>query len=169
MGLLDRLRASGEKTYNVQVMDASRSFQGSKGDTIYSSGYVPVDAAGNAFAESDHRTSHPRVAHCQVAGTHHNPSALADSRLDVGARVSLRPEPGNPSDPNAVGVWDASGSVQAGYLPATLSRTIARSLRGSAKLEGQVIRELRLASPTGPRIALYVLIAPPGRLQMTPR
>jgi hypothetical protein len=62
-------------------------------------------------------------------------------------------------------VWDASGSVQAGYLPATLSRTIARSLRGGAKLEGQVIRELRLGSPTGARIALYVLIAPPGRVE----
>jgi hypothetical protein len=89
--------------------------------------------------------------------------------LDVGSRITLRAEPGNPSDPNAVGVWDASGTVHAGYLPATLSRTIWRSLRGGAKLEGKVIRELRLGSPAGERTALYVLIAPPGRLETLQR
>ncbi len=169
MGLLDRLRGSGEKAFTVQVVDATRSFTGSKGDTIHSAGVVPVDHAGEPSADTDHRTSHPRVMHCKVSGTHHNPRALADSRLDLGARVTLRVEPGNPSDPSPVGVWDASGSVLAGYLPATLSRTVAGALRSGAKLEGRVIREIRLGSASGQRTALYVLIAPPGRLETVSR
>jgi hypothetical protein len=170
MGLLDRLRpGAGDSTFRVHVRDATESFQGNKGDTIYSAGYAPVNEAGNRYGEDEHRTSHPSVWHARVTGTHHNPSALTDARFNNGARITLRPESGNPSDPNAVGVWDAAGSVQVGYLPASLSRTVAAGLRGGRSLSGQVVRELRLGSPDGRRTALYVLIAPPGRLDLIKR
>jgi hypothetical protein len=170
MGLLDRLRPGPrEQTLRVHVKDATASFEGNKGDTIFCNGRTPVNEAGTAYRESEHRTSDTRVAHARVTGTHHNPRALADARFDPGARITLRTEPGNPTDPNAVGVWDAAGIIQVGYLPASLSRTVARSLRGGVALTGQVICELRLGSPGGERIALYVLVAPPGRLDLIER
>ncbi len=170
MGLLDRLRpGAADSTFSVHVKDATESFQGNKGDTIYSAGCVPVNETGDPYPEGEHRTSNPRVWHARVTGTHHNPSALGDARFNQGARITLRAESGNPSDPNAVGVWDAAGSVRVGYLPASLSRTVAPSLRSRRSLAGQVVRELRLGSPDGRRTALYVLIAPPGRLDLIRR
>lgn len=167
MGLLDRLRpASREASHTVRVADASRTFRGRQGDTIWCSGYVPVDASGAAIAESENRTSDPRVFHCLVAGTHHNPKALADARFATGSRITLRADPGNPSDPNAVGIWDASGTLQVGYVPATLSRTVAAMIRRDGQPTGEVVRELRLGSADGERTALYVLIAPPGRIRL---
>jgi hypothetical protein len=169
VGLLDRLRAGGrEDTLRVRVRDGSGTFAGSKGDAIWGAGYVPVDDAGEPLPESEHRTSNPRVHHCLVAGTHYNPSALADERFDPGARVTLRADPGNPSDPHAVGIWDASGAVQVGYVPATLSRSIAGPLRRGTRMGGEVLRELRVGSAQGPRTALYVLIAP-GPIELEER
>jgi hypothetical protein len=170
MGLLDKLRPGArEGTLKVHVKEATDSFKGNKGDTIFCSGHTPVNEAGSVYRESEHRTSDARVAHARVTGTHHNPSALADPRFDPGSRITLRAEPGNPSDPNAVGVWDAAGTIQLGYLPASLSRSVSRTLRAGGALSGQVICELRLGSTSGERIALYVLVAPPGRLDLIER
>ncbi|HEX3512312.1 MAG TPA: HIRAN domain-containing protein [Solirubrobacteraceae bacterium] len=168
MGLLDRLRSTG-KSLEVEAVDDTRAFEGSKGDRLFSRGAVPVDSDGAPLRDAEHSTSNPQVLHARVAGTHHNPTALSDSRFDPGSRVTLRQGPGTPSDPNAVGVWDSAGLVQAGYLPATLSRAVARMLRSGTALEGQVVRELRLHSERGERIAVYVLIAPPGRIEFVGR
>jgi len=165
LGLLDRLRPAGSRdsVFTVRARAEDRAFRGAKGDELYSHGHVPVDASGEPLGETDHRTSDKRVYHCLISGTHHNPSALADARFDTGSKVTLRAESGNPTDPNAVAIWDASGTVQVGYVPASLSRSVAQAAR-VGRLQGQVVRELRLGSATGARLALYVLIAPPGRL-----
>ena len=167
MGLLDRLRSAGT-ALQVEAVDDTSTFEGSKGDRIFSRGSVPLDAGGKPVGDADHTTSHPQVLHARVAGTHHNPTALSDSRFAPGSRVTLRPAP-TPADPNAVGVWDSGGATQAGYLPATLSRAVDRMLRSGTTLEGQVVRELRLGSERGQRIAVYVLIAPPGRIEIVSR
>src|SRR5437763_1045884 len=111
MGLLDRIKPTlaGGDTRTIHVLDGSGSFAGNEGDEIFASGYLPADAGGKVIAETEHRTSDPQVFHCKVAGTHHWPSALADSRFDEGARVVLRPETSSAFDRNAVGIWDASG------------------------------------------------------------
>jgi hypothetical protein len=148
------------------MVEQPSSFTGRRGDTVFSAGHVPASSSGAPLPEEGHATSNPRVYHCQVAGTHHMPSALADGRFDVGSRVQLRLAPGSPDDATAVGIWDATGTVQVGYVPATLSRTLASALRGGEQLGGEVIRELRLGGPDGRRVALYALIAPPGRLEL---
>jgi hypothetical protein len=150
----------------VDVAEQPSSFTGRRGDTVYSAGHVPASSSGAPLPEEGHVTSNPRVYHCQVAGTHHMPSALADSRFDVGSRVQLRLAPGAPDDATAVGIWDATGIVQVGYVPATLSRTVAAALRGGEQLGGEVVRELRLGGQHGRRAALYVLIAPARRLEL---
>lgn len=152
----------------MHVREDTRTFVGSKGDEIHSRGHVPLDTTGAPLRDSDHRTSDPCVFHCRVAGTHYSPSALADSRFDPGARVRVRAEPGNPTDPNALGIWDASGDVQVGFVPASLSRQIAPLARRE-ELSGEVIRELRVGSERGERTALYVLIAPAGRIELIAR
>ena len=52
-----------------------------------------------------------------VAGVSFRPEAVADASFDPGARLALVPEPENEHDPNAVGIWNAERTLQAGYVP----------------------------------------------------
>jgi hypothetical protein len=62
-----------------------------------------------------------------VAGVSFRPEAVADVSFDPGARLSLLPEPENDHDPNAIAVWNAERTLQAGYVP----REVAAELDGS--------------------------------------
>jgi hypothetical protein len=55
------------------------------------------------------------------------PEAVADGSFDPGLRLALVPEPDNEHDPNAVAVWNAERTLQAGYVP----RDVASELEGS--------------------------------------
>jgi hypothetical protein len=69
----------------------------------------------------------PRIRVVPVAGVSFRPEAVADASFDPGARLALVPEPENEHDPNAVGVWNAERTLQAGYVP----RDVAAELAGS--------------------------------------
>ena len=61
-----------------------------------------------------------------VAGVSFRPDAVADPSFEPGLPLALVPEPENEHDPNAVGVWNALRTVQAGYVP----RDVAPELTG---------------------------------------
>lgn len=69
----------------------------------------------------------PRIRVVPVAGVSFRPEAVADASFDPGARLALVPEPENEHDPNAVAVWNAERTLQAGYVP----RELAAELDGS--------------------------------------
>ena len=76
-------------------------------------GYHLRDAAtGERIAWEDERV---RVV--PVAGVSFRPDAVTDATFDPGARLTLVPEPVNEHDPNAVGIWNEAGTLQAGYVP----------------------------------------------------
>jgi hypothetical protein len=52
-----------------------------------------------------------------VAGVSFREEAVLDTSFDPGLPLALVPEPDNEHDPNAVGVWNAAGTLQAGYVP----------------------------------------------------
>jgi hypothetical protein len=86
-------------------------------------GYHLRDAAtGERVAWED-----PRIRVVPVAGVSFRPDSVADTAFDPGQRVALVPEPENEHDPNAVGVWNAARTLQAGYVP----REVAAELDGS--------------------------------------
>jgi hypothetical protein len=68
----------------------------------------------------------PRIRVVPVAGVSFRPEAVADASFDPGGRLALVPEPDNEHDPNAVAVWNAGRSLQAGYVP----RDVAAELDG---------------------------------------
>jgi hypothetical protein len=87
------------------------------------SGYYLRDAGtGEPVRWEDERI---RVVH--VAGISYRPEALDDPGFEPGRRLALVPEPDNEHDPNAVGIWNESRTVQAGYVP----REVAPELAGS--------------------------------------
>jgi hypothetical protein len=85
-------------------------------------GYHLSDAAtGERVSLED-----PRIRVVPVAGVSFRPEAVADASFDPGARLALVPEPENEHDPNAVAVWNADRTLQAGYVP----REVAAELAG---------------------------------------
>lgn len=164
MGILDRI-AGRSGGLSVHVAEESAAREGARGDRVVSIGDVPVGASGEALPEGEYRTSDPRVVHFQVAGTHHMPSALQDERFAVGSRVAVRAAEAGGDDAHAVGVWDAGGTLQVGYAPPALARALSAELRRGEQLSGVVVREMRLGSASGERLAVFV-IAGPGRIEL---
>ena len=59
-----------------------------------------------------------RIRVVPVAGVSFRAEAVHDASFDPGLRLALVPEPANEHDPNAVGIWNAERTLQAGYVPA---------------------------------------------------
>jgi hypothetical protein len=92
------------------------------------------------------RWEDPRIRVVPVAGVSYRAEAAADESFDPGRRLALVPEPDNEHDPNAVGIWNEAGTLQAGYVPGA----VAPELRGDEQA-------VSLWRPEG---GLRVLIAP---------
>jgi hypothetical protein len=96
-----------------------------------------------------------RIRVIPVAGVSFRPGAVEDASFDPGTRLALVPEPQNKHDPNAVGIWNAERTIQAGYVPAET----APQLRG----DEQAVSLWRVEG------GLRVLLAPPGAWIGSPR
>lgn len=154
----------------VSVIEDTHTYDGDDGSTWWSGGYAPVHQdpdGGYHFAALGEQVSDPRVLYCKVAGAHHRPEALQDSRFKPGSPAMLRPEPDNQYDADAVGVWDGSGSIQVGYIPADCCRGVASRISAGEQLVGVVLREIRHGSKSGPRSAIHLLVLPAGTLQLS--
>jgi hypothetical protein len=97
----------------------------------------------------------PRIRVVPVAGVSYRPEALPDASFDPGRRLALVPEPDNPHDPQAVGIWNEQRSLQLGYVPAA----VAGELAG----DEQAVSLWRVDG------GLRVLVAPPDAWIGTPR
>ena len=177
MALLDRLRTPLARSHvgaatlpgsvlNVRVVEDTGTFEGD-GSKWWASGYAPIideDDGGWHYATlREGATSDPRARYCKVAGAHYRPEALRDSRFAPGCAVMLRPEPDNPhGEGHAVGVWDSTGSIQAGYIPHDLSAEITARIRAGEQLAGYVLREFRQGSKSAPRSTIHILVIPIG-------
>jgi hypothetical protein len=71
------------------------------------------------------RWEDPRIRVVPVAGVSYRADAAADASFDPGRRLALVPEPDNEHDPNAVGIWNESRTLQAGYVPAAVAPELA--------------------------------------------
>ena len=96
-----------------------------------------------------------RIRVVPVAGVSFRPEAVWDPSFDPGRRLALVPEPLNEHDRNAVGIWNAERTLQAGYVPAET----ARQLRG----DEQAVSLWRVEG------GLRVLLAPAGAWIGVPR
>ncbi|HVU75971.1 MAG TPA: HIRAN domain-containing protein [Gaiellaceae bacterium] len=123
--------------------------------------WLERDRRGAGYRLRDAATGEPvawedeRIRVVAVAGVSFRPEAVADPSFDPGARLALVPEPANEHDPNAVAIWNADRTVQAGYVP----RDVAAELDGSEL----AVSLWRLGE------GLRVLIVPAGSWVGTPR
>jgi HIRAN domain len=111
-------------------------------------GYRLRDAATEELVRRDD----PRIRVIAVAGSSYRLDALQDDAFAPGRRLTLVPEPDNEHDPNAIGIWDADRTVQAGYVPAEMARDLDAA-------EWQAVSLLEFHDG-GQRAGLRVLLAP---------
>lgn len=149
------------------MVEDTHTFYGDDGTSWWSAGYAPIADDGRFLTLADHMTSDPRVLYCAVAGAKHRPAALQDARFQPRSEVLLRPEPDNPHDQDAVGVWDKSGILQVGYVPADLSGKVAAQFRADHPLGGLILREIRRDSEAGRRVSLHMVLAPLGAVNLS--
>ena len=124
------------------------SFRGSQGDEVQGAGYRLADR------------DPPRDVHViKVAGTSHRRDELQSSVFDPGQELALVPEPDNPHDPDAVGVWDVRRTRQVGYIPRDRARLIKRRLAHERIERAVSLWEWRQAG-NGERISLEILVGP---------
>jgi len=161
------IRPTTPTTITVKVIEDTHLFDGDDGSTLWCGGYTPVDDDGTFMRISEHRASDPRCIYSNVAGVSHRAEALQQKCFSPGEEIILRPEPTNVYDANAVAVWDNSGTVQVGYVPASLSARVAQNFRDGNPLGGIVICEFRRGSKRGKRVGLHVLLAPLGELLLS--
>ena len=63
------------------------------------------------------RWEDPRILVLPVAGVSFRIEALDHPSFDPGRLLALVPEPENPHDPHAVGIWNEDRTLQLGYVP----------------------------------------------------
>jgi hypothetical protein len=67
--------------------------------------------------------------------------ALQDPAFAPGRRLSLRPQPDNPYNHNAVMVWDEGGRLHVGYVPAEYSALLADQMNQAVLVQARVVWE----------------------------
>jgi hypothetical protein len=117
-------------------------------------------ASGDALRFEDERLRSAGARVVPVAGASHRLDALRDAAFAPGSRLELVPEPENEHDPNAIGIWDASRRLQAGYVPAAVAPELTLPLQAVSLWEWQ---------DQGQRVGLRVLVAPPDAWIGLPR
>jgi hypothetical protein len=150
-------------------VEDTHSYVTTDGNTWWSGGYAPIAGADaeHQFLALGQYLCDPRVLYCKVAGVQHYRAALHAPWFKPGSITLLRPEPENPYDANAVGVWDSTGSIQAGYIPAEHSADVTSRIGAGERLIAFVLREIRRGSSSGPRVAMHALVMPAGELNLS--
>ncbi|MFV2064077.1 MAG: HIRAN domain-containing protein [Chloroflexota bacterium] len=85
---------------------------------------------------------------------------LANSDLEVGRRVLLRPEPDDRRGGNAIAVWVEDGSQQVGYLPREVAAETAGEARRRGTGYGAFVAHEQRSAKSHERRGLTILLGP---------
>lgn len=167
MGFLDRFRAPEQQTETrvFAAVEDHGEHRVSDGTMLWRNGYVLVDDRGRYLSWDAPEIADADSMICRVAGVTHRAQALQGDEFSPGRPLVLRPEPENPHDGNAVGVWDQSGRVLVGYLPRAEAPGVAAAFRRRRPKGAMVLQEFR-ESEDRHRVALVILVCPLGPVQL---
>lgn len=161
-----RSHTPADPPFELHLEERRYETDGEDGQPLHGYGYVFRDEHERALSWDDPLATGHGIEVVKVAGTSHRFAVLQDDAFAPGSPLSLRPEPKNKFDRNAVGIWDKNGRLQVGYVPAEQCEDVARRLRRE-RVEAYVLWEWR--NDRGERCGLRMLVCPPGALAETPR
>jgi hypothetical protein len=141
------------------------SAESGSGELVEGRGYELRDERDRPVRWDDSRLAAAGITILKVAGTSHRAEELQDDAFRPGSKLELRPDPANEFDSHAVGVWDAAGRNQVGFVPREAAAEISKRLVEQS-LEAWILWEWR--DEGGRRVGLRMLIAPPDALSGLP-
>ena len=150
----------------VDVRFEERYWYPDDGGIVWVAGFHVVDPQTGAFLARDAPQLADRglrVAGVAGAGRHHD-AVLQGDGLAPGRALTLRRDPDNAHDPNAIAVLDAGGG-QAGWVPRELAAELAPRLDAGEAWKAVVLRERR-DSPRDPRTGATMLLAAAPEIEL---
>jgi hypothetical protein len=142
----------------VRVVLEERYWYPDDGGQVWLAGYTVVDDEGRYLARHAPELLARGLRVASVAGAaRHHAAALARDGAAPGRPLTLRRDPGNEHDPNAIAVLGGDGE-QLGWVPRELAAELAPQLDAGRPWSAVVLRESR-RSPRDPREGATMLLA----------
>jgi hypothetical protein len=139
----------------VQAVFEERYWYPDDGGQVWIAGYTPVEKGRYLGRDAPELAARGiRIAGVAGAAAHH---ADALEEPELGAALSLRRDPRNEHDANAIQVLAAGRQV--GWVPRELAAELAPEIDAGRAWSAVALREQR-ASPRDPRTGLTMLLAP---------
>lgn len=154
---------------DVAVEHEERYWYPDDGSIVWVAGYTPVDPESGRYLARDAPELRGRglmVAGVAGAARFHD-DVLRSGEVAPGAPLTLRREPSNEHDPNAIAVLTAT-RAQLGWVPREVAAQIAPQIDAGRPWSAVVLRERR-ASPREPRTGLTMLLAPAEAIALRER
>jgi hypothetical protein len=154
---------------DVAVSYEERYWYPDDGGIVWVAGYAVVDPESGRYLARDAPELAARgLVVTGVAGAaRFHDDALQSEQASPGRALTLRRDPDNEHDPNAIAVL-TSGGAQVGFVPRELAVSLAGELDAEAPWTAVVLRERR-ASPRDPRTGLTMLLAPAETIELRER
>jgi HIRAN domain len=155
---------------DVAVSYEERYWYPDDGGIVWVAGYSVVDPASGRYLARDAPELVARglvVAGVAGAARFHD-EVLQSELVAPGSALSLRRDPANEHDPNAIAVHAAGGGAQAGWVPREIAAAVAGDIDAGRPWSAVVLRERR-ASPRDPRSGLTMLLAPAAAIELRER
>jgi hypothetical protein len=152
----------------VDVAFEERYWYPHDGGVVWVAGYQLVDPQSGRYLAGDAaQVVAAGLIVVSVAGAaRHHAAALADENaVAPGRPLTLRRDPGNAHDPNAIAVHPAAAVAQLGWVPREVAVDVAPDLDAGRPWAAVALRERR-ASPRAPRSGLTMLLAPAPAIEL---
>ena len=152
-------------TIVVLVEREERYWYPDDGGIVWLAGFMPIDPESRRFLGRD--ALHERgLLTAGVAGAaQFHDDVLQSAATEPGAPLTLRRDPANEHDPNAIAVHLDSGE-QLGFVPRDVAAEVAESIDRGDAWSAVILREQR-ASPRDPRTGVTMLLAPASAIELS--
>ena len=154
----------------VEVAFEERYWYPDDGGQVWVAGYHVLDPeSGRYVAREAPELTHRGLRVAGVAGAaRHHGEALQPDSVAPGRPLTLRRDPENPHDPDAIAVDDATTGDQVGWVPREVAADLAPEIDAGTPWAAVVLREQR-PSPRDPRTGLTMLLARAQAIELRAR
>jgi hypothetical protein len=152
---------------SIDVEREERYWYPDDGGVVWVAGFMPVDPRSRRFLGREALRERGLIVAGAAGAAAHHGDVLQHDGARPGSPLTLRRDPENEHDPNAIAVHTAGGAML-GFVPREVAAELAPRLDAGEAWSAVVLREQR-ASPRDPRTGVTMLLAPAERIELRVR